>query len=140
VRFGKGGVGMDSVLIVDDEVMIREMLARILKREEYDVREAPDADAALDILSTTPIGVVLCDRTLPGRDGDWLIEQLRKQFPDTAIILATGDPSVPPSVSLQTGVVGYIVKPFTAQTVRDAVRDAMLWHRTASRNRDSSSD
>ena len=131
---------MDSVLIVDDDEMIREMLSRILAREKYDLYEAADAEAALDILATTSIGVVLCDRKLPGRDGDWLIEQVRQQFPDTAIVLATGDSSVPPRVSLQTGVVAYIVKPFTAQTVADVVRDATLWHRTTSRNRQSSND
>jgi DNA-binding NtrC family response regulator len=121
---------------VDDEPLIRDMLSRLLRREKYVVYEAADADKAIKILESTPIAVLLCDRKMPGRDGDWLVEQTRNRFPSTAIILATGDAAVPPRVSLQPGVVGYIVKPFTAESVRDIVRDAMAWHKVAKRNQE----
>lgn len=51
----------------------------------------------------------------------------------TGIILATGE-YVPPSVTLQSGVVGHLSKPFTTDAVRDALSDAMVWHQVASRN------
>jgi DNA-binding NtrC family response regulator len=111
------------------------MLSRLLSRENYVLYQAADADAAIKILETTSIAVLLCDRKMPGHDGDWLIEQTRNRFPATAIVLATGDAAVPARVSLQSGITGYIVKPFTAQTVRDIVRDAMAWHKVAKRNR-----
>ena len=50
-----------------------------------------------------------------------------------ALIFVTGNDAVPPRVTLQSGVVGYLVKPFTPEAVRDAVRDAMVWHRVAAR-------
>ena len=110
------------------------MLSRLLRRENYVVHEAADAETALQVFESTPIAVVICDMKLPGRNGDWLIEQVRNRFPTTAIILATGDSAVPPRVYLQRGVVGYLLKPFTAEAVRGIVRDAMVWNQVAKRN------
>ena len=51
--------------------------------------------SALDVLDASPIGVVLVDRAMPGPDGLWLLEQIRARFPNIAMILATGDDSIP---------------------------------------------
>jgi CheY-like chemotaxis protein len=118
---------------VDDEQIICEMLARLLRRFNYVVQVASDADAAIQILETTCIGTVLVDRMMPGRDGDWLVAQIRDRFPATAVVMATGE-YVPPHVSLNQGVVGFLSKPFTAEIVIQAVADAMVWHQVASRN------
>jgi two-component system, NtrC family, response regulator HupR/HoxA len=128
---------LNSVLIVDDEALVREMLMRVLNGAHYTTYQAASADDALGILATTPIAVMLCDRRMPGKDGDWLIQQTRERFPDVALILITGDDAVPPRVALQIGVVGYLVKPFTVDAVRDAVRDAMVWHQVAARTKHS---
>jgi DNA-binding NtrC family response regulator len=117
---------------VDDEPLVRDMLTLVLRRENYKVFNAPSAEAALGVLEAGCVGAILVDRNLPGRNGDWLIAQVKERFPATAIILATGE-YVPPSVSLQRGVVGFLGKPFTADAVRSAVSDAMLWHQVASR-------
>ena len=120
-----------TVLIVDDERPMRELLARWLVPEGYQVTEADSAEAAMTLLASQPIAVALCDRSMPGHDGIWLVEQIRAKFPTVALILATADDAVPPRVSLQPGVVGYLVKPFKQPLVLDAVRDAIAWHRTA---------
>src|SRR5437868_3305849 len=100
-----------SVLVVDDEPRMREILVRWIAPAGYATKEAPGADAALEVLAATPCEVVFCDIQMPGHDGLWLVKQLRKQFPKVAIVLATGVDSVPPAVSLQGGVVEYLVKP-----------------------------
>ena len=120
-----------TVLIVDDEEPMREVLSRWLTPEGHEVVEAGDAEAALKVLSAKPVAVALCDRSMPGHDGIWLVEQIRAQHPTVAIILATADDAVPPRVSLQSGVVGYLVKPFKQSLVLDAVRDAITWHNAA---------
>jgi DNA-binding NtrC family response regulator len=119
---------------VDDEPLIRDTLTRLLRRENYIVAEAADAEAAMQVLDTSCIGVILIDRNMPGRGGDWLIEQVQDRFAATAIILATGE-YVPPHVAMQRGIVGFLAKPFTAGAVRDAVADAAAWHQVAARNR-----
>lgn len=110
--------------------MIREMLSRVLQRCHYVVHVASDADSAIKTLETTCIGTILVDRNMPGRGGDWLVAQVRDRFPGTAVILATGE-YVPPDAALQLGIAGFLAKPFSAGTVRDAVSDAMCWHRVS---------
>lgn len=122
---------MSDILIVDDEQPLRDLLARWLGAEGHGLHEAADAESALAVLAAQSIGVALCDRALPGRDGTWLVEQIRARHPAVAIILATADDAIPPRISLQPGVLGYLVKPFKRELVLAAVRDAIVWHRVA---------
>ena len=119
---------------MDDEPLVRDTLCRILRRADYTVFDAAEAEAALQILGATCIGVILIDRRMPGRDGDWLVGQVQERFPETAIVLATGE-YVPSHAGLQSRIAGYLSKPFSAESVRSAVADAALWHRVAARNR-----
>jgi len=118
---------MSSVLIVDDEAPIREFLTRWLRKSNYETTEAADAEAALALVSEQQPDVVLCDVHMPGRDGLWLMEQLRGRFPRIAIVLATANDDVPPAVSMQRGVVEYLVKPFERDSVLAAVSRAIQW-------------
>ncbi len=122
---------MPIVLVVDDESPIRELLVRWVSGDEYQVREAATAEAALADMRVTPADIVLCDVRMPGETGLWLTGQLRSLFPETAIVLVTSDTSVPPQISLQPGVVEYLAKPFTREEVLEAVRLAARWHETA---------
>ncbi len=71
---------------------------------------------------------------MPGRGGDWLVGQVRDRFPTTAVVFATGE-YVPPHISQQRGIAGFLSKPFSVESVREAVSAAMLWHQVASRTR-----
>lgn len=122
---------MTSVLIVDDESGIRQILRRWLGAEGYVVREMADADTALTEMTRLPADIVLCDIEMPGQNGVWLAAELRKRYPHTAVVLATAINSVPPSISLRAGMVEYLVKPFSRGLVIDAVRRAADWHHAA---------
>ena len=122
-----------TVLIVDDDPSLREMLRRLLEKHQHTVLAAPDAETALQILSGQSVSVALIDRRLPGRDGLWLLDQMSEQFPSVAIILATADDSVPLRYSLQPSVVGYLVKPFTPELLVNSISDAAAWNRVASK-------
>jgi CheY-like chemotaxis protein len=122
---------MPSVLVVDDESQIRDLLARWITGDGHVVREAITAAAALDDMEVAPADIVLCDVHMPGESGLWLTGQLRARFPEAAIVLATSDRTVPPHISLQRGVVQYLAKPFTREEVLEAVRLAAGWHDTA---------
>ena len=117
---------------MDDEQSIRALLTRVLRREHYTVHEAADAETAIAILERVCIGAILVDRNMPGRDGDWLVRQIRDRFPATAVILATGE-YVPPHIGDQPGIAGFLAKPFTVEAIRHAVSDAMAWHQVAAR-------
>jgi DNA-binding NtrC family response regulator len=126
---------MSAVLIVDDDARMREILARWLTPEGYQTQEAPDAETALDLLAAGGIGVALCDVTMPGQGGLWLVERMRDAHPAIAVVLATGLESVHPSISLGGNVVQYLVKPFERAAVLTAVRLAQDWHEAAIKKR-----
>jgi DNA-binding NtrC family response regulator len=131
---------MSLVLIVDDQSAIRELLISWIGREGYQTAQAADAETALDAMIARPADVVFCDVQMPGHGGFWLADRLRERFPETAIILATGNENVPPAVSLQVGVVEYLVKPFSREAVLKAVRHGLEWHQISMAVRSKQTD
>ena len=122
---------MPIVLVVDDESQIRNLLARWIGAAGYQVREAATAAAALEDMQLAVPDVVLCDVMMPGETGLWLAGRIRAQFAATAVVLVTGDRTVPPQISMQPGVVAYLAKPFASEDVLAAVKVAVEWHATA---------
>lgn len=120
---------MAHVLIVDDEAGVRQVLSRILSAPDRQIAEAASADAALEAMARVPADVVFCDIQMPGHDGLWLTAELRKRYPATAVVLATSVSTVAPRVSMQSGVLAYVVKPFTREAILEAFDTAIHWHR-----------
>lgn len=121
-----------SVLVVDDENGVRDLISRWLSSGGYSVASAASADAALGVMETAPAAVALCDIRMPGHDGLWLADRIRHLFPETAVIMATGVQDVGAAVdSLRQGVVDYLTKPFGRDRVREAVVRGLEWHRAA---------
>src|SRR5438093_9377618 len=79
-----------SVLVVDDETGVRELIARWLASGGYDVRTASCADEALERVHDAAPAVAVCDVRMPGHDGLWLAKHIRDEAPETAVIMATG--------------------------------------------------
>ena len=122
---------MPSILIVDDERSIRQLVARWLGDAGHTFHDADSADTALAVMAKTPAAVVFCDVQMPGHDGLWLTRQLRAQYPNTAVVLATGVTTVPPNISMQSGVLAYLVKPFRREALLGALDEALKWHEQA---------
>ena len=116
-----------SVLIVDDDAAIRELLHRWLAPYGLDLRQAVDAKTALAAIAQQRPSVILCDVHMPGQDGLWLAERVRALAPTTAIVLATGDSTVSPFESFRKGVVSYVLKPFRRDQVVAAVEEGLRW-------------
>jgi putative nucleotidyltransferase with HDIG domain len=120
------------VLVVDDENGVRDLMSRWLEAGGYSVASASGADEALGVIQTFVPAVALCDLRMPGRDGLWLAQRIRRQCPETAVIIATGVHDPEEAVSTVTeGVVDCLSKPFGRDRLRDAVVRGMEWHRTA---------
>jgi DNA-binding NtrC family response regulator len=119
---------MASVLIVDDEQDVRNALKIFLRPSGHEVAEASDAESALSMMAESAPAVVLCDVHLrDGPNGLWLADRIRERHPTTAMILATGDATVPPVQSLRKGIIAYLVKPFRREDVVRAVEDGIKW-------------
>lgn len=119
---------MAQILVVDDEFRVRELLAKGVRRLGHEVEEAESADAALIALDRRSADVVFTDVQMPGHDGRWLTSEVRRRYPYTAVILATTVSTVEPQISMQWGVVSYLVKPFTMEDVSVALTLAIDWH------------
>jgi response regulator RpfG family c-di-GMP phosphodiesterase len=123
---------MTSVLIVDDETGVRDLMARWLASGGYDVRTAASADEALQRVHDSAPAVALCDIRMPGHDGLWLARQIRQNAPETAVIMATGVQDVSSAVtSLRQGVIDYLSKPFGRDRLRESVIRGIEWHKAA---------
>jgi putative nucleotidyltransferase with HDIG domain len=125
-------LGLSSVLVVDDEPKVREVVARWLASGGYDVRTAANADEGLRCVHDHAPAVALCDIRMPGHDGLWLAQQIRTRSPETAVIMATGVQDVRSAVSsLRQGVIDYLTKPFGPDRLRDSVQRGLEWHKAA---------
>jgi cyclic di-GMP phosphodiesterase len=121
-----------SVLIVDDENVVRNLMARWLESGGFTVATASSAEEALGRFEPVPPAVALCDIRMPGHDGIWLAERIRQQYPETAVIMATGVHDVGPAVTtLRQGVIDYLTKPFGPDRLREAVTRGLEWHESA---------
>jgi response regulator RpfG family c-di-GMP phosphodiesterase len=126
------GAHATSVLIVDDENVVRDLMARWLESGGFTVSTAASAEEALGRFEPLPPAVALCDIRMPGHDGIWLAERIRQQYPETAVIMATGVQDVGPAVAtLRRGVIDYLTKPFGQDRLREAVRRGLEWHESA---------
>src|SRR2546427_8153225 len=119
---------MPIVLVVDDEPEMRTLLVRWIQADGFETQEADSARAALDSMDVNPADIAVCDVRMPGESGLWLTAELRARFPETAILLATGDRTIPPHITMQPGIVAYLTKPLTREVVRDAMQLAVQWH------------
>jgi len=121
-----------SVLVVDDDVSLRPMLAAWVNRFGFCAFEAASAETALTQLETTPTDIALCDVNMPGRDGVWLAARIRERFPTIAVIMATSVDDADVAVStLSNDVVDYLLKPFDSTRLREALALGLDWHRAS---------
>jgi putative nucleotidyltransferase with HDIG domain len=129
---GRAAESARSVLIVDDEASVRHLMRRWLESRGYKVKAVDGADVALEVMASTPAAVALCDLRMPGRDGLWLTDRLRREHPDTAVIIASGanDLAGAPA-ELRHGIVEFLTKPFERERLCEAVSRGVEWHRSA---------
>jgi putative nucleotidyltransferase with HDIG domain len=123
---------MNSVLVIDDEESLRPVIRRWVDSAGYRAREAESAEEALYAMEREPADIALCDVALGGRDGVWLASQIRRLYPQTAIIMATGQNDIDTVVaSLRNDVVDYLLKPFDRTRLVEALTLGRDWHSAA---------
>lgn len=102
---------MKNILIIDDEVKLRSLLARIVKSEGFEVIEAVDLKTGFKKLEINDIDVVLCDVKLPDGNGVDFVEKIKTSFPLTEVILLTAFGKISDGVqAMKNGAFDYIVK------------------------------
>lgn len=116
-----------TVLVVDDEPPMRQLLRRTLEAEGFHVEEAHDGESALRLIQARaePFDLVLTDLSMPQIDGRQVSETLRRYRPSVAVLCMSADPDAVPYVGSSDTPVRVILKPFTPDDLYHAVRDAI---------------
>lgn len=116
-----------TVLVVEDEPSMRHLLRRTLEDEGFHVEEAPDGESALRLIQARaePFDLVLTDLSMPLIDGRRVSETLRRYRPSVAILGMSADPDAVPYVESSDVPLRVVLKPFTADDLYHAVRDAI---------------
>jgi two-component system response regulator AtoC len=102
-----------SILVVDDEEIVRESLGGWLEKDGYQVEAAADGPAAVAQLRARPWSILLCDLKMPGMDGLQVLETAKQLQPDLAVVIMTAYATVDTAVSaMKLGAYDYLMKPF----------------------------
>ena len=124
------------VLVVDDELRLRQLVVRVMTRDGFECRDAADGAAALDVLAEWPAPLVLSDLRMPGVGGVELLQTIRERYPTTAVVMITAVADVEVAVQcLAMGAMDYLTKPFHLEEVRARVRQALERRRLIVDNR-----
>ena len=125
-----------TVLVVDDEEIMREILETLLSREGYDVRLASSGTEGLELARSLPFDAAIVDIMMPGLDGIATLDELKRIDEDLAVIIITAYASVESAISaMKSGAFDYITKPFKNDEVLVVVRNAMERRRLVNENR-----
>ena len=116
-----------TVLVVDDEPAIREMLTDALAREPYEVLCAGSAEEALTVLAAEPVDVVISDEVMPGMSGSEFLAIVRQQYPDTVRVVLTGYASLEAAVrAINEGeIYRFFTKPCNMVDLVATIRQAL---------------
>jgi DNA-binding response OmpR family regulator len=109
-----------SVLVVDDEDMIRRLLRSVLEADEFEVLEAPGGEAALELATATHPAVVVLDILMPGLDGVEVCRRLDHDEAKVIVLTARDDPRLE-SECRQAGADAFLTKPFSSNELLDLV-------------------
>lgn len=102
-----------TVLVADDEQVLRDGITRVLKPEGYRVITAADGREALELLDSQPVNVILCDLKMPVMGALEVLEEAGSRYPDIPVVIITGLGTVDDAVEcMKKGAYDFVTKPF----------------------------
>lgn len=117
---------MPSILIIDDERAIRNVLKDILSNEGFKVEEAADGEEGLKKFTSSTYDVVLCDIKMPKLDGIEFLQKVTESNPDIPVIMISGHGNIETAVdAVKKGAFDYISKPPDLNRLLITIRNAM---------------
>jgi CheY-like chemotaxis protein len=111
-----------SVLVVDDEQVVRVSCERTLRPAGYEVASTHDPHEALRLAEAEPFGLIITDMMMPQMDGLTLVAKLRAMRPEARVLIVTGYATDDARAEADKLGVAYLEKPFTPASLLEAVR------------------
>ena len=126
-----------SVLIVDDEEVLQDVLTSLLQKEGHATLSAYSGEEALEILDREEVELVLLDLMLPGISGQQALRRIRQRDPEQVVIVITAFSSIESAIdAMREGAFHYIPKPFKNEEVLLTIRKGLEQRRLTEENRD----
>jgi DNA-binding response OmpR family regulator len=116
---------MPTVLVVDDEPIVREVIVRYLRRDGFTTLEAADGDRARELIETSDLTLVVLDLMLPGTGGLELCRWIRGRSDLPVIMLTARGEEADRIVGLELGADDYVTKPFSPRELVARVRTVL---------------
>jgi DNA-binding response OmpR family regulator len=120
---------MHHILVIDDEAPVRRLLRKLLERAGYRVTVAEDGDAGIKIQCKDPADLVITDLIMPKKEGIETVMDLRRDFPNTKIIVISGGGATGPQSYLKLaktiGADRTLPKPLDIRTTLHIVRELL---------------
>ena len=116
---------MSKILIVEDEMEIRNNLKLYLLKEGYDVTEAEDGEVAIKLFYEKPFDLVILDVMLPKKDGWSILREIKKYTETPVIMLTARDDSEDEVFGFEMGADDYITKPFNNKVLLARVKSLL---------------
>jgi CheY-like chemotaxis protein len=110
-----------NILVVEDDLLNRDLICKVLRKEGHRVVEACDGAIALEILQVLPFDLVITDFMMPKLNGIKFVEHLHSLQPQIPIIFMTGFPSVISGKTILEDVAEVLAKPFGPDVLRSTV-------------------
>ena len=115
-----------SILVVDDELLIRDLLYDFFSGQGWQISVAESGEKALNILHDKNIDLVLTDIKMPEMDGLTLTSHMKEKFPSIPVVVMTGYPSVDTAIqAIRSKVADYIVKPFNINQLYKVIEEQL---------------
>jgi putative two-component system response regulator len=126
-----------KILIVDDEIRVREILSRKLGDDGYQCLTAPDGNTALKMLKADGVDLVLLDVMMPGKAGPEVLKEIKARYPDIAVLMVTAIADVQTAIGLmRMGAYDYIIKPVELSVLSVSLERALEKRNLIIQNRD----
>jgi len=123
---GNAAANPPTILVVDDEDLLREMLRDFFVKEGYDAISAENYAGALDLLDRFEVDLILADIRMPGKSGVDLLETIKSLGLDAPVIMITGQPDIETAAdALRLGAFDYVVKPFQFKSFLPVIEKAL---------------
>lgn len=130
------GTETGTILVIDDEEVMREILDSVLSSEGYRVKLAATGEEGCNVASREPIDVAIVDVMLPDQSGIDVLDELKKLDPELVAIMITAFASVETGIeAMKRGAFDYVMKPFKNDELRVVVANAMRQRRLVDENR-----
>jgi len=122
--------GTGTILLVEDEAMVRAVAERALARQGYKILTATNGEEGLEIIEAgeEPIDLVISDVVMPTMDGPSMARAAREKRPDLPIIFMSGYAEEQLRKSIDLENIGFLPKPFSVQQIGQAAREALAEH------------